>query len=366
MCMGMRMRMDEENYQQLPDKLIFYVLSYLPLSSLFKFRSVCKLWNTLFLHPHLAFLHYRNSQSGLNLDDLSGTLKERERLWKDIQNGRRDAVEFNIITTSSQGLYLQEFTSIHDSSIKRYRIECSILHQRLDIPNPQNPSLRITLDFVLDSQAVKLVSVHQHGYEILSLGIGSDQTTYGWRDVKLPNLYHEKNKRRNEIQVFFRMGVAYCIWHIDDCTDIEIDVLDMVNETYIGRTSLSKGFLFTSTSLMDWNGQLSFVRQVKDELHVLVLNDYRKLKWDETTRIIKLSFLNLKSDNKELMTFITFANNSLLFFVKPDKKTFCAYNINTGELTTSVLKNCITSSEDVMDVIVMMMFCGGGGEVFYS
>ncbi|KAH0643316.1 hypothetical protein KY290_034926 [Solanum tuberosum] len=311
--------MGEENYPQLPDKLIFYILSYLPLSSLFKFRSVCKLWNTLFLHPHLAFLHYRNSQSGLNLDDLSGTLKERERLWKDIQNERRDAVEFNIITTSSQGLYLQEFTSIHDSSIKRYRIECSILHQRLDIPNPQNPSLCITLDFVLDSQAVKLVSVHQHGYEILSLGIGSDQTTYGWRDVKLPNSYHEKNKRRNEIQVFFRMGVAYCIWHIDDCTDIEIDVLDMVNETYIGRTSLSKGFLFTSTSLMDWNGQLSFVRQVKDELHVL-----------------------------------------------PDKKTFCAYNINTGELTTSVLKNCITSSEDVMDVIVMMMFCGGGGEVFYS
>ncbi|KAK4740215.1 hypothetical protein R3W88_003912 [Solanum pinnatisectum] len=268
----MRMRMDEENYQQLPDKLIFYILSYLPLSSLFKFRSVCKLWNTLFLHPHL------------------------------------------------------EFTSIHDSSIKRYRIECSILHQRPDIPNPQNPSLRITLDFVLDSQAVKLISVHQHGYESSLLELGVIKLL---RDVKLPNLYHEKNKKRNEIQVFFRMGVAYCIWYIDDCTDIEIDVLGY-------------GFLFTSTSLMDWNGQLSFVRQVKDELHVLVLNDYSNF---------------LKPDNKELMTCITFANNSLLFFVKPDKKTFCAYNINTGELTTSVLKNCITSSEDVMDVIMMMMFC---------
>lgn len=174
----MTMRMDENNYPQLPDKLIFYILSYLPLSSLFKFRSVCKLWNTLFLHPHLAFLHYRNSQSGLNLDDLSGTLKERGRLWKDIQNERRDAVKFKTITTSSQGLYLHEFTSIHDSSIKRYRVECSILHQRLDIPNPQNPSLCITLDFVFDSQAVKLISVHEHGYEILSLGIGRDQTSY--------------------------------------------------------------------------------------------------------------------------------------------------------------------------------------------
>lgn len=118
------------------------------------------------------------------------------------------------------------------------------------------------MDFVFDSQAVKLISVHEHGYEILSLGIGRDQTSYCWRDVKLPNLYHAK-KKRNGIRLFFRTGVAYCIWHMDDCTDIEIDVMDMVNETYIGRTSLTKGFLFTSTSIMDWGGQLSFVRQVK-------------------------------------------------------------------------------------------------------
>ncbi|KAK4740179.1 hypothetical protein R3W88_003876 [Solanum pinnatisectum] len=247
------MCLNEENYRQLPDKLIFYILSYLPLSSLFKFRSVCKLWNTLFLHPHLAFLHYRNSETWMIM-----------------------ILELSIITRSSRGLYLQKFTNIHDSSTKRYRIECSILRQRLDIPNPLNPSLCITLDFVLDNLAVKLISVHQHGYE-------------------LPNLYHEKNKRRNGIQIFFRMGVAYCIWHIDDPTDIEIDVLDMLN------------------------------------------------------------FL------KELMTFIAFADNSVLFYMKQDKKYFCAYDMNTGILNTTVLENCINSSEDVMDVIAMMMFfrCGG-------
>ncbi|WMV13070.1 hypothetical protein MTR67_006455 [Solanum verrucosum] len=347
------MRMvEEENYPQLPDKLIFYILSYLPLSSLFKFRSVCKLWNTLFLHPHLAFLHYRNSESGLNLDDLTGTLKETENTLKDLENEDRDQVEFSITTTSSQGLYLQKFTSIHDSSTKRYRIECSILRQRLDIPNPLNPSLCIALDFVFDSLAVKLVSVHEHGYEILSLGIGRDKSTYCWRDVKLPNLHHENNKR-NGIQVFFRTGVAYCIWHIDDCTDIEIDVLDMVNETYIGHTILPRGF-FTSPSLMDWNGQLSFIEQVNDELRVLVLNDYKKLRWDETTRIMKLNFL------MELMTFIAFADNSVLFYMKQDKKSFCSYDMNTEILNTTVLSRFINSSEDVMDVIAMMMFfrCG--------
>uniref|UniRef100_M1DUD0 F-box domain-containing protein n=1 Tax=Solanum tuberosum TaxID=4113 RepID=M1DUD0_SOLTU len=299
---------EEENYPQLPDKLIFYILSNLPLSSLFKFRSVCKLWNTLFLHPHLAFLHYRNSESGLNLDDLTGTLKETENTLKDLENEDRDQVE-------------------------------------LDIPNP---SLCIALDFVFDSLAVKLVSVHEHGYEI-----GRDKSTYCWRDVKLPNLHHENNNKRNGIQVFFRTGVAYCIWHIDNCTDIEIDVLDMINETYIGHTILPRGF-FTSPSLMDWNGQLSFVEQVNDELRVLVLNDYRKLRWDETTRIMKLNFL------MELMTFIAFADNSVLFYMKQDKKSFCSYDMNTEILNTTVLSRFINSSEDVMDVIAMMMFfrCG--------
>uniref|UniRef100_K4B3I6 F-box associated domain-containing protein n=1 Tax=Solanum lycopersicum TaxID=4081 RepID=K4B3I6_SOLLC len=272
-----------------------------------------------------------------NLDDLTGTLK-------DFENEEREEVEF-ISTTSSQGLHLKKFTSIHDSSTKRYRIECSILRQRIDIPNPLHPSLCIALDFVFDSLAVKLVSVHQHGYEILSLGIGRDKTSYCWRDVKL---CPENNKRRNgRIQVFFRKGVAYCIWYIDD-DDMEIDVLDMVNETYIGHTTLPRGGFFARPSLMDWNGQLSFVEQVKDELRVLVLKDYRKLRWDETTRIMKLNFLK-----EELMTFIAFADNSVLFYMKQDKKSFCSYDMSTGIQNTSVLSGLIESSEDVMDVIVM-------------
>ncbi|XP_060168416.1 uncharacterized protein LOC132599182 [Lycium barbarum] len=253
----------------------------------------------------------------------------------------------------------------------RYRVECPTLRQRIDIPNPQNPSLCIALDFVpFNHPAVKLLSVHGDdesslGYEILALGVGSDQTTYCWRSVKvpLPNLSHEKRK---SIQVFFRMGVAYCIWHVqrdahDDLTDIQVDVLDMVNETYIGRTTFPRGF-FSSTNLMDWNGRLSFAQLLKDELHVLVLNDYRKLKWDERTRIIKLKFL--QPDDGEQLTFITFADNSILFFVNQNKNLFFAYDINTGKLITCTLPNCIESFEEVVHIITEMMFYRGGG--FYD
>lgn len=133
------------------------------------------------------------------------------------------------------------------------------------------------------------------------------------RDTALNALYYAKH-----LIYSIHSILAYCIWHVE--TDIEIDVLDMVNETYIGHTR--------PALLSDWNGQLSFIAQVKDELHVMVLNDYRKL----------LNFL--KPDNKELMTYITVAHHSLLFFVK---ESLCSYDIYTGRLNTCVLRNCIHS-----------------------
>lgn len=320
------------NHQcQLLDETTLLILSYLPLSSLFRSKSVCKLWNTLFLHPHLSFLHYRLSNfCGLGLDD--------------VDIGKEKGDYFTTIRMSSQGLHLQQTINNASSPNLRYRIQCPTLLQSLAIPNPQNPSLCIALEFVPSNQpAVKLVSVHDDeqnqyslGYEVLTLAIGSDQTTYCWRAIKVPppNLSNNERdgRKRKSIEVLFRMGVAYCISYIemeDDDLDIEVDVLDMVNESYIGHTTLPRGFFskLSSTNLSDWNGRLSFAELVKDELHVLVLDDHMKLKWAEKKRIIKLTFL--KPDNKELMTFITCADKSMLFFVRQDKKSFSTYDINT-------------------------------------
>ncbi|KAF3612919.1 hypothetical protein FXO38_35988 [Capsicum annuum] len=131
----------------------------------------------------------------------------------------------------------------------------------------------------------------------------------------------------------------------------------MVNETYIGHTTFPRVFL-TGAYLIDCDGWLSFVEQVKYELHAFVLNVNRELRWER--RIIKLNFL--KPDNKELMTFIALADSSFLFFVKQDKRSFCTYNVKMGKiLKTTVLSSCINSPEKVMDVIKMMMFHRDGG-----
>ncbi|PHT25339.1 hypothetical protein CQW23_35029 [Capsicum baccatum] len=124
-------RIKEETMNpRLPDEIILNILSYLPLSCLFKFRCVSKFWNTMFLHPHLTFHHYRNSHE-FNLDDMTDSVKEREYALKERENEDRDEVIYATITTSSQGLRLQRTISIYeDSPITgsklRYRVECSI------------------------------------------------------------------------------------------------------------------------------------------------------------------------------------------------------------------------------------------------
>ncbi|KAK4733460.1 hypothetical protein R3W88_007721 [Solanum pinnatisectum] len=273
---------EESLKQQLPDEIIYQILTLLPLSSLFKFKSVCKLWNTLYLHPH--FTKLRDELRSLHLIDVK-------------INAAMLKVPFATISRSIEGLCLQKTVS---SCPLRYRIYSPTFHQMQTIPNPQNPSIYMALEFVssFNQEAVKLVSIHKNehyslGYEILALRIGIYQSTYTWRAVKVPPYFQRQRqsrnigKRKKRIDVVFRKELAYCLWYIEtgdfrDDVDLEIDVLDMVNEKYIGHTTFPAGFVFPKFSvrrndLFDWKGMLAFDQQVKDALHVLVFDRLQRV-----------------------------------------------------------------------------------------
>lgn len=260
-------------------------------------------------------------------------------------------------TRSRHGLYLEQSST--RASPSRYRIYNALLFQYIEIPCPQKPSLCIALDFVFSVQAVKLLSVHEDhhqslGYEILSVGFAGN--TYRWRPVEVQNINECRNRKRDRIQVFFGKGsVAYCIsW---DNVDIGVDVFDMENESYIGHTNFPKGNFFpklSTTNLLDWNGQLSFAEIVKDELHVLVLEDHKKLKWAETKRIIR----QLPFDNINYKDTVVCAHKSILFFVRKNKEKeenyLCTYDIHTRELISELLY----ISEDEVNSLITFQLAG--------
>ncbi|KAH0760883.1 hypothetical protein KY290_016956 [Solanum tuberosum] len=243
---------NEESLKQLPDEIIYQILTLLPLSSLFKFRCVCKLWNTLYCHPHFTKL-------------------------RDVKiNAAMLKVPFATISRSIEGLCLQKTVF---SCPLRYRIYSPTFHQMQTIPNPQNASIYMALEFVssFNQEAVKLGFI-----KILILGEALRyHLTCRARDSR------NMEKRKKRIDIVFRKELAYCLWYTEtgdfrDDVDLEIDVLDMVNEKYIGHTTFPAGFVFPKFSLrhndlFDWKGMLAFDQQVKDVLHVLVFDRLQRI-----------------------------------------------------------------------------------------
>ncbi|PHT29086.1 hypothetical protein CQW23_31315 [Capsicum baccatum] len=278
-------------YVELPDLIIFRILSHLPLSSLHRFKCVCKLWSTLFLHPTFVYLRTQNSPLSHILGEDADILRQL-----DFDNPNR----------------WWGFTTICRSS--------SDLHVQFSLNN-----------------------------------IGTSFCRCRAIDMVLPPLLSD-GRMRNNIQLFFRKGVAYCICFLEtteEVDDIQVDVVDIDNETYIGRTTFPRVSFFPELAmlhLLDWNGRLSFSQLLKDELHVLVLDDHTKLKWAERKRIIKLNFLKSSPYHKEeLITFHACDNMSTLIFIwqHKDNQFFCFYDIYTGELFTS--KMFVSSYSDLND-----------------
>ncbi|KAM3376746.1 hypothetical protein P3S68_009159 [Capsicum galapagoense] len=251
--------------EEFPDEIILDILSYLPLKDLHRFKFVNrKLWNTLLLHPDWII---------------------------------------RILSFSSHIPHIQQF----------------------EIPSPPTPYLCIGMDFVPSIQAVKLLSVvvvvHQHDHSLIKLfmlGVMEILIIVGKVLTCLINV--PKIARGRKFRFFWGEGrsVAYCISQDDDDIDVdtEVDILDMENDGYIGHTTFPKGFS-TTVNLLDWNGHLSFAEIVKDELHVLVLQDYKRLKWAQTKQIIRLmpSFLQ-RIDVTDTAVCV---HKYLLFFVRRNK-----------------------------------------------
>ncbi|KAK4378052.1 hypothetical protein RND71_004348 [Anisodus tanguticus] len=164
MCTKLIQRYEDSHSRSLlPDEIVFNILSFLPPRPLYRFKCVCKLWNTLFLHPFFLYLHYLHSPCSALVDE-----DVRFFIDLDIKCRRRG---FRPICQSSHGL----------------------------------------LFFQEDGKKL--------GYEVLTLEIGHLNNCPCWRAIPSNSKYSDddddgRRKKRKSIEHFFRMGVAYCIWFV--------------------------------------------------------------------------------------------------------------------------------------------------------
>lgn len=315
----------------LPTDMVFDILSYLPVKSLLRFKSVCSNWNGITQDFRFICLHYK-------------------RVPVFIGKKLPQSDEFKLL--SSSGLVLEYATRpshLPPSPNLRYRVRNPEMdHQILDIPDPEKPILNLCLFVDPNRQLLKLLSLVYDeslgdqvlGYEVLDLR-SEESGTYSWRPINLPQQCRGETRmcelvkrHTNQTIVVIASGAAYSIWDAEAYSCIGIDILDMVNDTYIGHTTLSTSF-YKKEDCMYWNGKLSFAKIVKEELHVLVLDVYKKkqIKWADEKLIIKLPFLKELSVVPQIkLSYVTNTND--LYFLWRDKESVCRFDMRMGKLTT--------------------------------
>ncbi|XP_055814866.1 uncharacterized protein LOC129884607 [Solanum dulcamara] len=318
----------------LPREIIFEMLSYLSVKSLLRFKCVRKHWNSITQDFRFICHHYNHARFLIS---------------------KKAIDEFKLL--SSKGLILEYAIRpshlIPSSPNLRYRIRNpAVHHQILEIPDSEKPILNMCMVFDPDNQVLKLLSVvsddeligdHQViGYEVLDLR--NEESIYSWRSVNLPQqsrggtrMCKLVKKHTNQIKVVIAVGTAYIIWDAEAYSHLEIDILDMVNDSYIGHTIFPTGNFYTKDDGILWNGKLSLAKIVEEELHVLVLDVYKKqIKWaDHGKLIIKLPFLKELSVVPQIKLLYVYITNKL-YFLWRDKESICSFDITTGKLTTLV------------------------------
>ncbi|MCD7466342.1 hypothetical protein HAX54_002952 [Datura stramonium] len=329
----------------LPKEIVFETLSYLPVKSLLRFKCVCKHWNVITQDFQFICLHYKRSP--LIIDK-----KQRPPPLTRNDNSTTGEDEFRPLC--SRGLLLE--CSRKKPSLRynlRYRIRNpEVHHQILEIPDsPQSLISNMCIVFDPDYQVLKLLSFVYDlsgqelvfGYEFLDLH--NEESRYSWRSLNLPQGNGGVTRNCAKIKVFSAMGIGYVIWD-DDATNsstIGIDILDMVNDSYIGQTSTFRTSCnYTKDDCILWNGKLSFGKIVKEELHVLVLEVYKKqkqIKWADVSVIIKLPFMRELSALQEQIKVVQVHESKLLLFwwknKDKDNEPLCAYDIMTGKVKIS-------------------------------
>ena len=104
------------------------------------------------------------------------------------------------------------------------------------------------------------------------------------------------------------------------CFCTEIVSLDLENESF--NSNIMPQGLFSDWEKvwpLDWNGSFSFAFRVEEVINVMVLEDYKKLKWGKEMIVVPLAFMNSTSDLMENPVPLLARSGDLWFWVK-DKK----------------------------------------------
>ncbi|CAK7350889.1 unnamed protein product [Dovyalis caffra] len=242
----------------IPQEIIIEILSWLPVKSLLTRKCVCKQWHALiqdryFIEKHMSRSTLHISYCLFRIIYLRGNHK--------LIHGR-------------DGLSLER-----NYRTQNYCIRNRATYQRLDLPDPCEGSLSLTLSYIPSTSDYKLVSIslNYERWEVRT--VGKDKS---WRPF-LSNLQGCNMKSQRATVVSAGLAV-HCMRITEVCSKSAAEVVsfDLESETFTSIVLPHELFSdWKKVQALDWNGFLSFAEISQENLNVMVLEDYKKLKWDK-------------------------------------------------------------------------------------
>ncbi|PQQ15326.1 F-box protein [Prunus yedoensis var. nudiflora] len=281
------MQMDVSCYRRRPKEpkllfpMIIEILSWLPVESLLRFKSVNKNWSSSMEEYSFISKHMNRTRP----------VRLKYRLTKQpgcIALGSEENYECKFIVA---GLVLEK----HSSS-QACRIRNPATHQVLYLPDAHVGVNLMVSTFNSSTGEVKLVTSYREnnevGFEVLT--VGKDEN---WRPLKHPN--QGLSNKQAKIRQFLLADkadarVCYCAETLTDGEDmyLEVHCLDLWSETFM--TATLPGGVFSDLSkarVISWNQSIAVVDIIDEALHALVLEDFKEQKWSRYKNIVPVKFL---------------------------------------------------------------------------
>lgn len=261
----------------LPVDLVSEILSWLSVECLARCKSVCKQWLELIQDRYFIQKHMSRSK---NLNCYTNPCQE---------NGV--SYEWIIIF---DGLIMERCIVLN-----KYRIRNLAMRRTIDLPAPTHNSRDFFVTLLICG-CYKLVSVYDYreetkyskGFEVLTLGKDEKPS---WRALDT-HIFRDFNGQEHR-PIIVISAVAYFVrTNTVGSEDYEIVSLDMENESftvfYLARSSFPES---NKVFPMCWDFHFALSVIANNELHVLVLRDYKKGKWNKKT-VIPLKFYKKNPD----------------------------------------------------------------------
>lgn len=270
----------------IPHEIYFEILGWLTVADLLRCKCVCKKWFAMIQDRKFIEMHMKRAG--------------RRYLHKS-EDGTRGS---NEIDQTFEILYHFDGLLVElGCSSQELRIRNPATRRILDLPYPNQEPSQLFISYLPCTGSYKVVSVYdgelegqKSGCEVLDIGSGN----LLWKPLEIFN-YHEQDRMQEKIEVRMVGGIFHFTRFVEDgLGEFEIVSMDLDNEVFT-CCKVPKRLLSNCQRLMSWNQNLSLASIVDEELHVWVLEDYKKQKWADRKIVIPLPFLKKDPNMKECL-----------------------------------------------------------------